>query len=72
MAKAHSSRNHNIGSGISRYSRSAIFRKKALYKRKKTGVKKTVAEVAKTKVKPIGGEKNGSERTVPIEREVWK
>eukprot|EP00794_Sanderia_malayensis_P014370 gene14370-15868_t len=69
MAKAHSSRNSTIGGGISRLSRSAVYRKRALYKRKKTGVKKTIAEVAKTKVKPIGGEKNGNERTVPINRE---
>ncbi len=70
MAKAHSSRNASIGGGISRYSRSAIYRKRALYKRKKTGVKKTIAEVAKTKVKPVGGDKNGENRTVPIQREV--
>merc|ERR1711881_588637 len=41
----------------------------ALYKRKKTGVTKTVTAVEKTKVKAVGGEKNGSERTVPVTKE---
>ena len=71
MAKIHSSRNPSIGGGISRFSRSAIYKKRALYKRKKTGVKKVVAEVAQSKVKPIGGEKNGQNRTIPVTREVY-
>ena len=70
MAKKHCSRNSSLNGIISRFSRSAIYKKRALYKRKKTPVKKVVAEIKKTKVKPIGGEKNGENRTVPIARKV--
>ena len=70
MAKAHASRNKSLSGAISKYSRSAIYRKRALYKRKKTGVKRQVKEEPKTQVKPIGGEKNGEKREVPIKREV--
>ena len=70
MAKRHSSRNSSLNGIISRFSRSAIYKKRALYKRKKVAVKKTVAKVESTKVKPIGGEKNGENRTVPIKRQV--
>jgi len=51
-------------------SRSAVYRKRALYKRKKTATAPVAkVEAEKTKVKPIGGDKNGGERTVPIQRE---
>ena len=70
MAKPHSSRNGSLAGSISRLSRSAVYRKRALYKRKKTGVAKKVTKVEKLKVKPIGGEKNGENRTVPVTREV--
>merc|ERR1711962_1884471 len=51
-------------------SRSAVYRKRALYKRKKVDAAKVVkAAEPTTKVKPIGGDKNGGERTVPIKRE---
>ena len=70
MAKVHTSRNKELAPGIGRYSRSAIYKKRALYKRKKTGVKKVVKEAAKTKVKEIRGDKNGGSRVVPVQREV--
>ena len=70
MAKERESRNEPLAKGIGRYSRSAMYKKRALYKRKKTGVKKEVKEVVKTKVKEIGGDKNGGTRTVPVQREV--
>merc|ERR1712038_129489 len=69
MAKVHTSRNYELAPGIGRYSRSAIYKKRALYKRKKTGVKKVVKEEAKTRVKEIGGDKNGGTRVVPVQRE---
>ena len=70
MAKPHSSRNSSLNGIISRYSRSAIYKKRALYKRKKSSVKKAVAKAETHKVKPIGGEKNGENRTIPINRKV--
>jgi large subunit ribosomal protein L6e len=70
MAKVRESRNEPLTKGIGRYSRSAMYKKRALYKRKKTGVKPEAKEDVKTKVKEIGGDKNGGTRTVPIQREV--
>merc|ERR1712038_21041 len=68
MVKA--SRNSDLEGGISKLSRSAAYRKRALYKRKKAITAATVKAVAPTtKVKPIGGDKNGGERTVPLVRE---
>merc|ERR1712241_125617 len=65
MGKA--SRNSDLEGGISKLSRSAVYRKRGLYKRKKVA---TAAEAKPapptTKVKPIGGDKNGGERTVPL------
>merc|ERR1711972_1251791 len=55
--------------GISK-SRSAVYRKRALYKRKKTATAPAAkAKPETTKVKPIGGDKNGQERVVPIQKE---
>lgn len=56
---AHSTRNQ---SGL--LSRSQVYKKRALYKRKKVGVKKADAAAAAPVVKPIGGENNGKERVV--------
>merc|ERR1712180_328143 len=55
--------------GCSKLSRSVVYKKRALYKRKKTGVSKAAPAVEKTKVKTVGGEKNGGERTVPVTRD---
>lgn len=68
--KVHSSRNPELAPGIGRYSRSAIYKKRALYKRKKTGVKTVSKEQEKVKRKEIGGDKNGGSRVVPVQREV--
>merc|ERR1712100_819564 len=56
---AHSTRN---ASGL--LSRSQVYKKRALYKRKKVGVKKADVAAAAPKVKPIGGDNNGKERVV--------
>lgn len=53
-----------------KYSRSVMYKKKALYRKKKVVVKKTEVKEERFMTKPIGGEKNGKERVVPIERRV--
>lgn len=53
-----------------RYSRSAMYRKKALYRRKKSVVHKTQVKEKRFETKPIGGEKNGKERVVPVQKRV--
>ena len=65
----HTPRNAVVGKGCSKLSRSVVYKKRALYKRKKTGVSKAAPAVEKTKVKAVGGEKNGGERTVPVTRD---
>ena len=70
MGKVHQSRNKVLPSGVMLYSRSQMYRKRALYKRKKVGTKKAVQEVAKTKVKSVKGDKNGNQRVVPVQRDV--
>ena len=59
-----SSRNRNLEGGISRYSRSAMYRRRALYKKKKAPVKAPEKKRAYFSVKPIKGEKNGEKRVV--------
>merc|ERR1712212_891130 len=64
------SRNTTLSGGISKLSRSAVYRKRALYKRKKAAAAPAPkVEAETTKVKPIGGDKNGQERVVPIQNE---
>jgi len=64
------SRNTTLAGGISKLSRSAVYRKRALYKRKKVAAAPVAkVEAEKTKVKPIGGDKNGQERVVPLQKE---
>lgn len=66
--KAHSSRNHLLAGGISRYSRSAMYRKKALYKKKKVVIKPTKDKEPHYKIKPVKGEKNGQKRVVLLKK----
>merc|ERR1712156_574476 len=64
------SRNSPLDGGVSRLSRSAVYRKRALYKRNKSGASAPAKATAETtKTKPIGGDKNGKERVVPIKKE---
>ena len=67
---AHSSRNRILVGGISRYSRSAMYRRKALYKKKKVPAKAPEKKSTYFKVKPVKGEKNGENRTIPIRKSV--
>ena len=69
MAKPHSARNSLLPGGISRLSRSAVYKKRALYKRKKVAVKAKKAVTVLTKTKKVGGEKNGGERLLPLVKE---
>ncbi|EDV27910.1 expressed hypothetical protein [Trichoplax adhaerens] len=69
MGKPHQSRNKVLPGGAMLYSRSQMYRKRALYKRKKVGTKKVVQEIAKTIVKPVKGDKNGNQRVLPVQRE---
>jgi len=64
----HTSRNSALGKGCSKLSRSVVYKKRALYKRKKTGVVKAVEKVETSKTKAVGGDKNGGERTVPVQK----
>ena len=53
---AHSSRNTILPGGVSKLSRTAVYKKRGLYKRKKAGVKKTATEeTSSTVTKQIGG-----------------
>lgn len=69
MAKAHTPRNSLLPGGISRLSRTAVYKKRALYKRKKVAVKAKKTDAPTTKTKPVGGDKNGKERVVPVQKE---
>lgn len=68
--KPHCPRNQLLPGGIPKYSRSAMYRKKALYKKKKVPVK---AEKKKRKFfeyKDIKGERNGGKRVVLLRKSV--
>jgi large subunit ribosomal protein L6e len=59
-------RNPELIPGVSRYGRSAMYRKRRLYKRK---VYPKVEKKKETfKVKAVGGAKNGTERKVPLHK----
>ena len=62
--KPHCSRNKTLSGGISKLSRSAMYRKKALYKKKKIPGKAPVKKSTYFSIKPIKGEKNGEKRVV--------
>ena len=64
----HTSRNKPIGGGVNRYSRSRMFAKKALYKKKKVVTKIEKKRDPVMKEKEIGGEKNGGTRKVRIQK----
>ncbi|KAI8071083.1 ribosomal protein L6e-domain-containing protein [Gongronella butleri] len=59
------SRNSILVPGVSRFSRTAIYRKKGLFKREKYSVAAPAKEVAADKTVEVKGAKNGGKRTVP-------
>ena len=66
----HKSRNSTLPGGVPKLSRSAVYKKRALYKRKKVQTKPSVEPVATHKTKQVQGEKNGGSREVPLKRQV--
>ncbi|CAO3639376.1 unnamed protein product [Cunninghamella blakesleeana] len=64
----HAPRNSILVPGVSRYSRSAIFGKKALYKRTKKTIAPAEKKVEADKVVEVKGAKNGGKRTIPANK----
>jgi large subunit ribosomal protein L6e len=66
---AHKPRNYEIAPDLMRFSRARMFQRRGVYKKKKfQPVKKTVVQKETFVVKKIGGETNGGERKVLIEK----
>ena len=67
---AHKSRNSLLPGGIPKLSRSAVYRKRALYKRAKVQTAATVQLKETHKTKQVQGEKNGGSRQVALQKAV--
>ncbi|KAI9317725.1 60S ribosomal protein L6 [Dichotomocladium elegans] len=65
---AHAPRNSFLVPGVTRYSRSAMYAKKALHKRQKKAVAAPVKQVAADKTVEVKGAKNGGKRVIPASK----
>ncbi|KAI8637126.1 ribosomal protein L6e-domain-containing protein [Parasitella parasitica] len=65
---SHAPRNSFIAPGVSRYSRTAAYSKKAQYKHKHIAVAAPVKAAATDKIVEVKGGKNGKNRTVPAQK----
>ncbi|KAI8090279.1 ribosomal protein L6e-domain-containing protein [Gilbertella persicaria] len=64
----HAPRNSFLAPGVSRYSRSVAYSKKAQHKRKQTAVAAPAKTAAAEKTVEVKGAKNGGKRTVPAQK----
>ncbi|KAI9352421.1 ribosomal protein L6e-domain-containing protein [Pilaira anomala] len=64
----HAPRNSVLAPGVSRLSRSSVYAKKALYKRKHTTTAAATKTTAADKTVEVKGAKNGTKRTVPAQK----
>ncbi|GAA5795370.1 hypothetical protein HPULCUR_000726 [Helicostylum pulchrum] len=64
----HAPRNSFIAPGVTRFSRSVAYAKKAQYKRKQVTVAAAPKTVATEKLVEVKGAKNGGKRTVPAQK----
>ncbi|KAI8357800.1 ribosomal protein L6e-domain-containing protein [Blakeslea trispora] len=64
----HAPRNSFLAPGVSRYSRSVAYSKKAQYKRKQVSVAAAAKTAAADKSVEVKGAKNGGKRTVPAQK----
>jgi len=67
-------RNYEIAPGVSRFSRARMFHERGLWKKLQNAkpggkVKKASQPAVTYKTKPVGGDKNGKERKVPINKQ---
>lgn len=68
--KPHAPRNKLLPGGIPKYSRSVMYRKKAMYKKKKVPVKPEKKPRTFYRRKDVKGEKNGDNRIILLRKSV--
>ena len=68
--KPHAPRNYVLAGGITRYSRSAMYKRKAQYRKKKLSDKPAKEKKVYYKIKEVKGEKNGGKRAVLLKKSV--
>ncbi|KAI9319180.1 ribosomal protein L6e-domain-containing protein [Dichotomocladium elegans] len=64
----HAPRNSFLVPGVTRYSRSAMYAKKALHKRQKKAVTAPAKEIVADKTVEVKGAKNGGKRVIPANK----